>query len=137
MRFVYLLARARIKNREEQRSCVLDVELPMQKVVIIVVLFCGCLVPSALANNVTTDDGNGLNIPTGIPTLTDPLPTEGVKEAWNKSINNFTHLFYETCNITSCNPLHYKHCYHDKVAQLIIHAIAVILGVVFAFFGKQ
>ena len=114
----------------------------MQKLVVTVFVFLCCYrVPSTLANNVTQDGGDGNNFPEipseipGVPSL--PSDTgDKVRHALNDSAYNLTRLFYESCNITSCNPVHYKHCYDDKVPQLIIHAIAILLGIVFAFFGK-
>ena len=113
----------------------------MQKLaVVIFVVLCCCRVPSTLAKNVTEDGGKGLDLPA---ILTEDLPTippdtdDKLKDAWNNSVRNFTNLLYDDCNITSCNPMDYKHCYEDKVPQLVIHAIAIILGIVFAFFGKE
>ena len=57
-------------------------------------------------------------------------------DVWNNSVQNITGLFYDSCNITSCNPVHYNHCYDDKVVQLVIHAIVILLGIVSAFFGN-
>lgn len=112
----------------------------MQKIVVIIfALLCCCRLPSTLASNVTQDGGDGiklLTLPSEIPDVTDiPTPND-IQNVLNESAHNLTALFYESCNITSCNPVHYKHCYEGKVAQLIIHAVAVLLGIVFAFFGK-
>ena len=107
----------------------------MQKVfVIIVALIFYCRVLSTLANNVTQDGEDGNNFPT-LPTFPS-LPTMN-GDAWNNSVQNITSLLYDSCNITSCNPVNYKHCYDDKAVQLVIHAIAVLLGIVSAFFGKH
>lgn len=104
--------------------------------VIIVALICYFRVPATFASNVTQNGGDGNNIPTlpTLPTLPS-IPTTD-SDAWNNSMQNVTSLLYDSCNITSCNPVHYKHCYDDKAVQLIIHAIAVLLGIVSAFFGK-
>ena len=110
----------------------------MQKLVILFTLLCCCRVPSALANNVTQDGGDGIKAPT-LPTEIPDIPSgtvDDIRNALNDSAYNLTRLLYDSCNITSCNPVHYKHCYEGKVAQLIVHAVAVILGIVFAFFGK-
>lgn len=111
----------------------------MQKLVVILfALFCCCRVPSSLANNVTQDGGDGFKVPT-LPTEIPDIPSgtgDDIRNALNDSVYNLTRLLYDSCNITSCNPVHYKHCYEGKVAQLIVHAVAVILGIVFAFFGK-
>jgi len=50
---------------------------------------------------------------------------------------NLSYVLFGDCNITSCNPVHYKRCYEDKVPQLIIHGVVLILGVVFAYFGEK
>lgn len=100
----------------------------MQKIaVIIFALFCCCQLPSTLANNLTQDGGDGDDVPTGFPTFHFSLT----------SSENVTNVLYDSCNITACNPVHYKHCYEDKAVQLVIHSIAVILGIVSAFFGKD
>lgn len=77
---------------------------------------------------------NGQHHNHGIPT--DHLPND-VEEAWNKSLRNLTSLLFENCNISSCNPVNYRHCYEDKVPQLIVHGFALIIGILFAYFGKK
>ena len=102
-------------------------------VVIFVLFLCG--VPSTTfainVSNILTD------IPSDLPTLSTDQG-DGVKDAWNSTLQNLTSLFYDdNCNITACNPIQYKDCYDDKEAQLVVHAIAVLLGTVLAFFGKE
>lgn len=109
----------------------------MQRVAVIFILFCCSRVPSTLANNAShhgEDEDIIPNIPTSLPSSLPSIPD--AKNLLNNSVHNVTSLFYDNCNITSCNPVHYKHCYDDKAAQLIVHAIAILLGIVFAFFGK-
>ena len=95
--------------------------------VVIFIVFC-CRVPSTLANKGIPTD----NLPTSLPEAGDKS-----RNTWNSTVRNLTNMLYENCNISSCNPMHYKHCYDDKVPQLVVHGIAVILGLVFAFFGKE
>ena len=101
----------------------------MKFAVIIVVLVC--FSSSCSANNASHG-----NFPTDLPTI-PPAMQDGVKDAWNKSLQNLTGLFYESCNITSCNPMNYRHCYEDKVPQLIVHGVALLIGIMFAYFGKK
>ena len=109
----------------------------MKFAVIIFVLFC--FSSSCSANNASHGhyhEGNNHGIPTDLPTV-PPAMQDDVKDAWNKSLQNLTSLFFESCNITSCNPVNYRHCYEDKVPQLIVHFVALIIGIVFAYFGKK
>ena len=65
------------------------------------------------------------------PTKFPSHPNEGNLD------KNLSNVLFEDCNITSCNPVHYKRCYEDKVPQLIIHGLVLILGVLFAYFGEK